>query len=341
MMNQLRYVGNENQLLTARRITFRDDVAEGVRAIELRNSSGLSATCLEDQCLDLFDLSFKGINISYQTKNGLMAHRFFNGTSGEFGYHWRAGMLYTCGLSNAGASCKEGGLFHAPHGRIGVRPAKNVRMERDEKGVTISGTIRDSAIANHQLDLERTVFFPAEGKEITICDTVVNREALPAEYMLLYHFNLGHPLLAPGCRVVKGEGPGFFKATGGELPADWDRCYEPGDHKNEELFCHRNTADADGFAYAALINDELGLGCYVKYSLDTLPLLMHWRSMCAHDYVIGLEPSNSYILGRTKERENGTLPKLDGYGKANFKVGVGVLEGKEEIAAFEAMLKSL
>jgi len=340
-MNELRYVGNENQLLSARRITFRDDVSEGVKAIELRNRAGLSATCLEDQCLDLFDLSFKGINFSFQTKNGLMSNQYFNGVAGEFGYHWRAGMLYTCGLTNTGGGCQDGNLFHSTHGRIGVRPARNVNLVRDENGVTITGTMRDSTLAGHQLDLERSVFFPADGKEITITDNLVNREALPQEYMLLYHFNLGYPLLTPGCRVIKGKGTGFNKHKGGDVPADWAQCTEPADCKDEELFCFRNTADRDGFAYAALINDELGLGCYVKYFLDTLPLLMHWKNMCSHDYVIGLEPSNSYIMGRVKERENGTLPKLEGYGSVKFQVGIGVLEGKEEIAAFETMLESL
>ncbi len=340
-MNELRYVGHENQLLTARRVTFRDDVSEGVKAIELRNSCGLSATCLEDQCLDLYDLSFKGTNISFQTKNGLVGAQYYNSAAGEFGYHWRAGMLYTCGLTNAGGGCMDKGLYHATHGRIALKPARNVNMTRDENGVTITGTMRDSALAGHQLDLERTVFFPAHGKEITISDTVINREALPQEYMMLYHFNLGYPLLTPGCRVVKGKGTGFNKHKGGDIPADWNQCTEPADKKEEDLFCFQNTADKDGFAYAALINDELGLGCYVKYSLDTLPLLMHWKCMCSQDYVVGLEPSNSYIMGRVKERENGTLPQLEGYGSVKFQVGVGVLEGKEEIAAFEAMLESL
>ena len=51
--------------------------------------------------------------------------------------------------------------------------------------------------------------------------------------------------------------------------------------------------DEDGYAYAGIINDELHLGCYLKYKTDTLPLLIHWKNMCAHDYVIGLKPSNS------------------------------------------------
>lgn len=339
-MNELRYVGNENQLLSARRITFRDDVSDGVRAIELRNTQGLYATCLEDECLDLFDLSFKGTNLSFQTKNGLVANKFFNAAPGEFGFNWRAGMLYTCGLGNCGGGCEDGGVYHPTHGRIGMKPARNVNVIRDESGVTITGTMRDSALAAHQLDLERSVFFPAKGKEITIRDTVVNREAIEAEYMLLYHVNLGYPLLSPGSRIVIGKGEHTNK-QGGPMPADWNLCREPQDIKDEELFSHTNTADSEGFAYAALINDKLGLGCYVKYSLETLPILIHWKNLCSHDYAMGLEPSNTNIMGRARERENGTLPKLPGYGKAQFQVSIGVLEGKEEIAAFEKMVQAL
>jgi len=231
-------------------------------------------------------------------------------------------------------------VYHPTHGRIGTKPARNVNVIRDEQGVTITGTMRDSALAAHQLDLERTLFFPANGKEITIRDTVINREAIDAEYMLLYHVNLGYPLLSPESRVVKGKGESINK-QGGNMPEDWYLCREPQDIKAEELFSHSNTADCDGFAYAALINDKLGLGCYVKYSLETLPILIHWKNLCSHDYAMGLEPSNTNIMGRAKERENGTLPKLPGYGRAEFQVSIGVLEGKEEIAAFERMLENL
>jgi len=72
-----------------------------------------------------------------------------------------------------------------------------------------------------------------------------------------------------------------------------------------------------------------------------LPWLMLWRNMCSHDYVIGLEPSNNQVLGRDKERQNGTLQTLGGYEAKHFCVEYGVLDGAEEIAAFEAMVKAL
>lgn len=341
MMNEKRYVGSENQLLSARRITFRDGMSDGVRAIELQNSDGLYTTCLEDQCLNLFDLRYKGINFAFQSKNGLVSNRYFNGGTNEFSYYWPAGMVYTCGLTNTGPGVTEDGIYHPDHGRIGMMPARNVAMTQDENGVTITGTVQDGFLAGHRLELARTIRFPAKGKEIQIFDTVTNREAIPAEYMLLYHCNFGYPLLTPDVRILKGKGTGYDKYSDNPLPADCFASGEPQDHKVEELYCHTNTADKDGFAYAAIINDELELGCYVKYRMDTLPLLLHWKNMCSHDYVIGLEPSNSHIMGRTKEREHGTLPVLEGYASCDFHMALGVLDGKEEIAAFEAMLNTL
>lgn len=56
-MDNKKLVGNPNQLTKARRITFRDGVSDGVKAIELHNQNGLYVTCIEDQCLNIFDFS--------------------------------------------------------------------------------------------------------------------------------------------------------------------------------------------------------------------------------------------------------------------------------------------
>lgn len=271
-----------------------------------------------------------------------MSNRYFNGGANEFPYYWPAGMLYTCGLTNTGpGGLMEDGRFHPEHGRIGMMPARNVAVHEDADGVTITGTVQDSMLAGHRMVLERRIFFLAEGTEIVIEDVVSNREPLPVECMLLYHFNFGYPLLSPDARVVKGAGAGYDKVSGKGFPEDVFLFREPEDHKEEELYCHTNTPDGEGWGYAALINDRLGLGCCVKYGMDTLPLLLHWKNMCSHDYVVGLEPSNSHILGRDKERANGTLCVLQGYESKKFRVCLGVLDGKEEIAAFERMVHGL
>ena len=331
-----RYVGHENQLLTARRVAYRDGMSDGVRAIELRNIRGLYATCVEDLGLNLYDFSYKGINFAFQSKNGLVSNRFFNGGCGEFPYYWPAGMLYTCGLANNGVPVTEQGIYYTEHGRIGMMPAENVSMERIPEGVTIRGSVKDSLICGYDLRLHRELFFPADGKEIAILDIVENREGIPAEYMLLYHCNVGYPLLDAGARVITGFGE-TRNRTPGDVPLP--PCYTAGEPRNDkdELVWERRVAQtADGWGAAAVINDRLELGFYVRFQLDSLPILVHWNNLCAQDYCVGLEPANCFSLGRTEERVHGTLPVLPPYGRKEFQLRLGVLEGKAEIETFLA-----
>lgn len=332
----MRKAGNENQLLKARRITFRDGRADGIKAIELHNAQGLYMTCLEDLGLNLYDFSYKGINFAFQSKNGLVSNRFFNGGCGEFPYYWPAGMLYTCGLANNGAPVTENGIYHTEHGRIGMMPAENVSLERSPEGVTVRGSLQDSLLCGYDLRLHRELFFPANGKEIAIRDTVENRESLPAEYMLLYHCNVGYPLLDTGARVLTGTGETHNRTPGGvPLPESY-RVGEPRDDKDELVWERRIAQSADGWGTAAVINDALELGFYVRFRLDTLPILVHWNNLCTRDYCVGLEPSNCFSLGRTAERAQGTLPVLPPYGCKEFQLRLGVVEGKAEIEAFLA-----
>lgn len=333
-----RMVGNPNQLTKARRIVYRDGVADGVKAIELHNQSGLYVTCIEDQCLNIFDFSYKGINCAFQTKNGLVSNRFYNGSGNEFGYYWPAGMMYTCGLANVGTPNDDNGIHHPQHGRIGMMPAENVTMEKTDSEVIIKGTIRDSLLCGHNLELNRTIIFPTKGREITIRDSVTNKEDLPAEIMILYHCNFGYPLLTPDSRMIKGKGEIIDNVGTAKHPEDCGKSYEPQVAKEEEVYCHKNTPDKYGYGAAAIINDQLSLGCYVKYKMDTLPLMMQWKNFPTYDYAMGLEPTNCYILGRNKERQNGTLEVLDPHKTKVYEIKLGILEGADEISAFEKML---
>ena len=333
-------LGNENQIVKARRIAFRDGMSNGVHAIELCNSSGLYVTLIEDQCLNVYDFSFKGINCAFQTKNGLVSNQFFNGGANEFSYYWPAGMIYTCGLTNVGPGVTENGIYYAEHGRIGMMPCENVAMVQTDSDVVVTGKVHDSMLCGHYLELERRITFPKNGKFIKICDTVTNREENDTEMMILYHCNFGYPLLTPEARMVKGAGEIIDNLGSGIAPELCGQSGKAKKGKTEEVYCHKNTSDENGYGYAAVINDALLLGCYVKYKMDTLPLLRQWKNFCSNDYAMGLEPSNSYILGRKSERENGTLSILQGYETKKFEVEIGVLEGKEEILGFENMIRT-
>ena len=110
---------------------------------------------------------------------------------------------------------------------------------------------------------------------------------------------------------------------------------EPVPGEEERVFFHEEIERR-----ASIVNPAINTRMTITWS-DTLPILSHWRSMASGDYVCGLEPSNTYIMGRAGERENGTLQTIGGYETKTFRVEIGVLDGAQEIAAFEKMVKSL
>lgn len=65
-------------------------------------------------------------------------------------------------------------------------------------------------------------------------------------------------------------------------------------------------------------NPALGVGVMLAYRAEGLPILTIWKSMRAGEYVMGVEPGNSYLRGIDAEREDGTVGTIPGYGTQNF-----------------------
>jgi len=336
----LRRVGVLSQVAGVRDLEFVSGKAKGTRALELFNLAGLRCTVLPDKCMDISDLSYKGINLGFGSKNGLVANKFFNALDNEFLYNWGGGMLATCGLANTGAACIDSGLYRTEHGRIGLAPAESLSVQEvwngDDYHILLGGTMRESRIYGSNLALTRKISLGLYDRSIVINDTVENLEPTPEEFMILYHINFGYPLVDAGAEVVRSPAHtvAMTKMTTEELGA-WDRIEAPRDDCAEQVFYHV-TGAGQNIARAAVLNRKLGLGVSITYSSDTLPILVHWKSMRSHDYTVALEPSNSYILGRKTEREHGSLPVLPGYGSVRYSVEFGILEGDTEMDAFLA-----
>jgi hypothetical protein len=335
----LKKIGNISQIAPVRRVEFLSGKAKDTQAYEVLNAAGLYFNILIDKCMDIFDFKYKGINIGFATKNGMTSNRFFNAIDNEFLYYWDAGMLYTCGLANVGPSCVDEGLYRTEHGRIGMMPADNISVDIGFKDDTclikISGEMNESIVYGSNLKLMRTISTDLYSKEITIKDVVKNMEPKEEEFMLLYHFNFGYPLLDDGAVIIKPEGEIYPRTS--ENKEDIRECFNitgPIDDCDEKCFFHENRFNKDGWAYVGLINQKLKLGAYLKYKMENLPVLLEWKSMRSHDYAVGLELSNCYVMGRYKERENKTLKKIRGYSQIKYEVRLGILDGEKEISRF-------
>ncbi len=100
----------------------------------------------------------------------------------------------------------------------------------------------------------------------------------------------------------------------------------------EQVFFHEINPDANGFATAAVVNDELKLAGYVSYRQKELPNLVQWKQMGVGAYVLGVEPANCAVLGRQAERERGTLQMLAPGESREMILRLGAIEGEKEIS---------
>lgn len=342
----LKKVGNMSQLAYVRSYCMNEGKAYGVKAFDVFTGGGLDFTVLEGKCLDIFNLKYKGVNLSFISKPGLQASEYFNPHGVEFFRYFQAGTLYTCGLSNIGVPCVDGNEEFNFHGRISQTPADKVSVvsdwEGDEYVMEISGEMREAAHYKENLVLKRSITTKLGAKSITIRDIVENQGFEEQPVMLLYHFNFGYPLLNEGARVIVPNIETIPRTDAAKQGmSEFGKICAPVDQLEENVFYHKNAADKDGNSYAALINDSLGLGVYIKYNTQQLPMLAEWKSMASGDYALGLEAGNHYLEGRDVERERGTLKNLTPFGQMYFDLELGVLDGSEEIKEFEKMIHSM
>lgn len=305
-----RYTGNAGQLYGVRRVQLTEGRAAGAQVIEVRTGGGLEFDLLPDTGLDVGPLRYNGVNISYLSKNGMDASHTFLPYETEFLHTFPGGMLYTCGLRSVGPANRDGGEWHPLHGRYHGLPAAEVSVQVGEEAITVSGVVTESALFGHVLKLRRTVTAPLMGSGLTIEDTLENLTPRAEEIMLLYHCNFGYPMLSQSARLELPErvstaprDENARRGLGKELTFT-----APVDGEPEQVFFHTL-----GVRRARLVNPAIGLAASLEWDGGPLPVFAQWKSMASGDYVLGLEPSNCYIMGRHDERENGTLQTLGGF----------------------------
>ena len=280
--NIKRKLGNYEQLFKAREIIFDGGKGGGMRAVELDNSL-IRCCILKDRCLDIFDLSYLGENISFISKNGLVKEPYnFNRTFG-------GGFLHTCGLDSIGAN--EG---HAQHGDLHFIPAEEVYV--DKESGRVSGKMRDSELFGRNLLFKRAISLPALSDKLIIEDEIINEGYTDYPYALLYHFNFGYPFVDENT-AIEGEmectvGADSYaeerkaRALFGEKPVDGGR---------EEVYYHKIKKGE-----VTIKNLCSKKGARINFDVNVLPCLIEWKSMISGDYAFGIEPSTSYLFDKLK-----------------------------------------
>ena len=310
-----RRVGRLEQVAGVEPLVLDDGSARGVRAMRIRTGSGLSVRVLPDRGMDLEAAEYEGVPLSRLSPTGVVAPTHYEPQGEGWLRSFHGGLLVTCGLQNIGPPGELSGL----HGRISNTPASHVARETrwDEKGCVLEarGEVRESRVFGANLVLRRTISARLGEPRISIEDTVHNEGFEPQPLMLLYHINLGWPLLDETSRLV---GPG-----GGEPPEprddearagleNWDRFAGPTPGFRERVFYHRPVAGADGWTEARLENPALagGLALTVRFRPEELPEFVQWSMTGEGTYVLGLEPATCRVGGYDAEEAAGRVIRL-------------------------------
>jgi galactose mutarotase-like enzyme len=310
-------LGGMEQVASVRRLVADDGKGRGMRVVEVNNGTGLSFTVYPDRGMDIGQAWYKGTPLAWLSRNGEVAPQFYDPSGIEWLRTWAGGLLTGCGLANVGGpGVSADGESHGLHGRLSHLPAEEVNTKAgwSEAGtyeLCVRGRVRHGRVFGENLALTRRVTAALGDASITVRDTVENLGHAPAPFMLLYHINLGWPLVDAGAfldmprhKVV----PQNERAAAGL--AGWAEITAPVPGFAEQVYYHVLPPGRKGLASARLVNEKLGLAFRVTYRVAELPYLVQWKMMGQGEYVTGLEPANCLPDGREQNARKGHLRTL-------------------------------
>ena len=315
---------NLQALYGARRVTVAEGRGKGQGLVEIKTTDGLRATILEDKCLDILDLEYRGINLGFLSKNGLVNENLPETAS--FHQYWFGGFLSTCGIRNSGPPCTIDGEFFPFHGRIGVTAAEQISISIDDKLIAVEGTIRESALFGHCLEMRRRIEIPSDGASITIRDVISNLTPVPQPILMLYHINFGFPFLSEHLVAKFPEGEVRGRCKEAQAVVNSHNIFtEPKDGVPEHVFYHLPHAE---YPRVLLSNNKLSLHATIDYKRCQFPILAEWRCMKPGDYALGIEPTTGYIVGRAESLANGYDTSVQAFSSLEFGCKISIFRGE-------------
>jgi hypothetical protein len=325
----LNYVGDLSQIAGIRLGEWADGVERGLRVADVRTGSGLAFSVLLERGMDIGPASYKGQPLAWVSPTGWAHPMYFDPQGAGWLRTFGGGLLTGCGLTYLGAAGEDEGEMLGLHGRLSHLPASHVRVEEtwqgDECSFWVEGEMRQARVFGENLRLIRRITVALGGNRIMLHDRVENLGATASPLMILYHINLGFPFLDETSQLLAEPHAVAARDAAAEAGLqEWMRFQKPGAGYAEQVFYHDLPADKNGWANIQLVNQSRGLGLRVGFKKDTLPNLVQWKMMGQGTYILGIEPANCQVGGRSAERAGGTLQFLQPGEQRDFQVEIEV-----------------
>ncbi len=335
-------VGSMDQLGGAKRFRLEEGPEDAMLAAEMRTGSGLNLWVSPTRGMDVTHAEYNGIPLAWRSRTGDVHSAYFEPPGMGWLRGFFGGLITTCGLTYLGAAGPDGDEDLGIHGRISYTAARNVLVDNDWDGddyvMRVQGRMTESTVFGDTLVLTRCIWARLGEPRFFVHDRVENRGRNPSPFMLLYHVNVGFPLVHPDARLLlptEHVEPRDDAAQVGR--GRFDRFEDPAPDYAERVYFHTMKPRADGRVHAAIVNPTIGggIGMYLRYDPLELPCFTEWKMMNSDEYVVGLEPGNCLPLGRAVERAEGRLRHLEPGEVQDVHLEFGVLDGLQAIQSFE------
>ena len=301
------YVGNPLQTRGAEIYVLQGGRGSGMPFLYVRNGLGLEFWISLDRCGDVSRLQLGGTNMGYFSPCGYVAPAYYDGRGNGFLKSFTAGFFTTCGLTAVGSPCTDEGEELPLHGTVSHIPARLTALEEDESGLTVRLQMRDATLFGRKLVMAREYRVSYTANVLQVRDAVTNEGDAASPYMLLYHCNMGYPLLDETAvvRIPHDRMTPRNPHAAGQAAAALRM--EPPQGGYEECCYYYDVTVQGGLAHAGIYNGRLGRGVVLAFDREQLPCFTEWKMMGRQDYVLGLEPGNCTPDGRDVLRRRGTL----------------------------------
>lgn len=304
------YIGNPLQIKGVEQYVLQNGKGNGMHFLNIRNGLGLEIWISLDRAGDVSRVNFKGDNIGYFAPCGYVAPQYYDNRGTGFLKSFTAGFFTTCGLSAVGSPCIDDGEELPLHGTISHIPSEICAIEETEKELIIKLRIRDTVLFGRKLVMNRVYTISYTENVFTVNDTVTNEADTQSPYMIMYHCNMGYPLLNENSLVkipnnaVQARNEHAKKYIDSALQMEKPQsCYE-------ERCYYYDVKENDNIAKVGIFSSIINKGLIMEYDKKALPCFTEWKMMGKTDYVLGLEPGNCTPDGRNVLRENNTLKFL-------------------------------
>ncbi len=356
----LRRVGNLAQVGSVELLQHEQGYARGSRFLDFRTGSGFRFSVHVDRGMDPGFAEFNGASLAWLPPKPFVAPWYWETSDHSWVRFVLGGLCNTAGLMTIGnpqtVDVSQFKFHSRPddrngtHDRVAITPASHFnygeRWEGERCFLWAEGTVRQEIVYGENLLLTRRYEAEVGSSSFTLRDVVRNDGYYPCPHQLLYHFNIGYPVVDDGAELLaslSGPVPGsIFEGDSGAT--DRYRMFSgPEQSFFAEGYEIPMAPGGDGWVAAAVVNRGFkgldgGLGVYLRYDPTTLPVYLEWRMMGESLYAVGMEPATNGFASIPELTDQGFPIMMEPGEERVYELEFGVLAGGDAIDTFAGSL---